>query len=240
LPSLQFNLLKRFFGVDKDIYDRHVARGGSKIAYFLAKLTSHLPSVIILPTIYTVIWYLFVTPRQNFGAWYGIFLLVFYTYVGFGYMITVLLPREHGVFFAFGFTLLSGMISGYAPTLAVINNSWITQTISVFSPARWALELMYVTEITFYSTRGSNVVTGLASLGFSSNFLKVGMLNVFMIILYGTLFRIITFLILYFKDPRISTWFKYLYRSIWRKTKKLKIKSNKKEEGRFISPRIIK
>lgn len=221
---------EKIFGVDKEIYERHVERGGNKLAYFLAKLTSHFPSTIILPSIYMVIWYLFATPRQNFFVWYGIFILIYYCFSGFGYMMTTLLPREHGVFFAFGFSLLSGIISGFEPSLAVLNNSWITQAIVVFSPARWALELMYVSEVSFYRNRGANVLTGLAKRGFDSNFLKVALLNVFMLILYGTLFRIFTFLILYFSDPKISTWFKYLYRSIWRKTKKLK-KTTKKKKG---------
>jgi ABC-type multidrug transport system ATPase subunit len=227
---------EKIYGVDKAMYQRHVETGGSKLAYFLAKQTSHLPTTIVLPFIYTVIWYLFVTPRQNFGVWLGIFLLMFWMWTGFGYLMTIALPREHGVFFAFAVALLSGTLAGWAPTLAVLTNSanayytWSTTALVILSPPRWALELMYVSEISFYRGRGENVTTALSKFGFDSNFLKVALLNVFMLILFGVLFRIIAFIVLYFQDPAISTWFKYLYRSVWRKTKKSVGKGKKKKK----------
>jgi len=206
---------EKVFGQDKPIFYKEVATGINKLSYFLGKLTSHIPSTIVLPFVFLSVWYTFVSPRQNFGVYLLIFFLIFFCWVGFGYFITIFLDREHSLFFGTIFILLCAVLSGANPVLQLYKNNPYTLPIISLSPNRWALELMYLSEISVYKNSGTNVYTGVGKYGF--NFYQIW-LDVFMLVLLGIFYRFLGFIIIYLRDPRVLTWLKYFTRTFWRKT----------------------
>jgi hypothetical protein len=168
-----------------------------------------------------LIWEISVAPRQLWIVYYAIYLLVNWCWSSFGYFNTLLFKRSTGLFYASMVVIWSSILSGFRPSLKVLNQLFLTQILSYMSPTRYALELLYLSELDVYRKEGINVQTALDSYGYSYQYLWV---NVLALIAFGLVFRILGFIVLYFQDPRVMTTVKFLYSSCLRRCCKFKKK----------------
>eukprot|EP01080_Neovahlkampfia_damariscottae_P007487 gene7487-11811_t len=205
---------EKLFVFDKHLYKREVQSGISRIAYYMGKLTAHLPNNILIPALFLGIWEIFVAPRQLVFAYYGIYLLVNWCWSGFGYLNTLLFKRSSGLFYASMVVIWSSILSGFIPSLHVLNKIFFTQILSYLSPNRFALELFYISELETYKREGINVQTALNSYGYSFDFFWI---NILALLAFGLLFRILGFFVLFYLDPKVQTTIKFLYRGVYRK-----------------------
>jgi len=212
---------------DRRVYKKEAKNGIWKISYFLGNLTSHIPSTIIIPFIFISLWYLFIAPTANFGTYFGVFLLIYFCWSGFGYLISIVLSSEHSLFFGSLFILFYSVISGYDPVFSQFFQNWYTVPFVALSPNRYALELLYLIELAIYrDVYLIDVSTALSKYGF--NFANLWV-DIVMLIIFGIFFRIVAFLLLLLQDPKIKNTLKYLIRISWKKVKQ-RVKINKKKE----------
>jgi ABC-type multidrug transport system ATPase subunit len=209
----------KVFGHDKKEYKKEVRSGINKLAYFLGKLTSHIPSNLIISLLYITILFFFIAPRANFGFYFLIFLLINFVWTGFGYIVTISMSKEHSLFFGGLFILLSTVLSGFSPTLTVLETglvgnttTYLTAPLVSLSPMRYSLELMYATELSFYESEKVNTATAYATYGFRNTTIW---LDVLMLVFFGFFFRIIAFIILYFQDPKFQAYLIYILSNLF-------------------------
>lgn len=131
--------------------------------------------------------------------------------------MSILLQRTHAAFFATLGILLSAMLSGYSPTLALLKQYWYAIALASLSPLRWAFEGMYTLELQSYLAHSVSVDSALNHYGMyiTSTGFDVGMLVVF-----GVVFRIFGFIILYFQDPSVRYALRMWFRIGWRRGKR--------------------
>ena len=225
---------EKLFVFDKHLYKREVQTGISRIAYYLGKLTAHLPNNFLIPALFLGIWEIFVAPRQIIFSYYGIYLLVNWCWSGFGYLNTLLWKRSSGLFYASIVVIWSSILSGFIPSLNILNKIFFTQILSYLSPNRYALELLYISELDTYKKEGINIQTALDSYGYSFDYIWI---NVLALIAFGILFRFLGFIVLFYNDPRVNTTIKFLYRGVYRKCCKKKKKKRELTLQESISQR---
>jgi len=219
----------KIFGNDKVQLKKEVRSGINKLSYYLGKLTAHLPFTFLFSLIYISVLYIYIAPRANFGLYFLIYLLINYCWTGFGYFFTLIFSKEHGLFIGSVYVLFSSILSGYNPFLSILESGWyyVTFIVVSLSPMRYALELLYVTELSFYYPGFPTEPTALIQYGFRSYTVA---LDVVMLLFFGFFFRLIAFITLYFQDPKFQSLLVYILRFGWRKLKDCWKKSKKKKK----------
>jgi len=231
----------KVFGQDREIYEKEVESGINKLSYYLGKLTAYTPSNLFLPLVYITVWYTIIIPRAGFFPYFGMFLLLQFTWSAYGNMMSILLHRNHAAFYSILGILFSTVLCGFEPTLSVLYTKWYAAAIVSLSPLRYAFEGMYLVEIQIYQSDNVSVDSALAYYGFQFSDLAACMI---MQVVFGILFYIIGFIGLYFQDPRITDSIKYYSRSWWRKgtsgiLKGLRIKKTEKKEENSLNQALL-
>jgi ABC-type multidrug transport system ATPase subunit len=226
IPAMQ-SVLKTF-GADKHLYRRDADNGMNKLSYFMGKITADLPGFLLFPMLFLSFWYVLIAPLGNFGAYYGIFLLNFWIWTSIGYLISVLVQRTHAELVGVMSIIIAGLLGGINPTIAFMSQQWYTLALVSLSPIRWVTELMYLLEIHVYETTNVNTSTALAYYGYSYDDLWKCIVIAFF---FGLGFRILAFLVLYFKDPQTQARFLTKTRVYWRRSKKKLAKLREKRKA---------
>jgi hypothetical protein len=213
----------KIFGQDKDIYRKEVQNGINKGSFFLGKIAANLPLNFILPFVFIGIWFAFIVPRANFGAYYGLFVLIQCTWSAYGCLISIAMKRDHAGFYALLGLILSALLAGFSPTLTTFLSSgaWYAVFLMFLSPMTYAFQSLYLLEIETYRADNVDVSTALNNFGIQFDFFYwiIVIQAIFCIIFY-----LAAFLVLYFKDPRSIEAVKVLFKGCYRK-------HNKKEKS---------
>lgn len=224
------------FSMYKNVFKREVTHGINKFSYFLGKLTSHIPYLFFLPFIFLSCWYVLVSPRTEMYIWYGIFVLLWFTWSGVGFWASVQFQRIHIMFVTTMAVICCCIVSGYQPKLRILKEQTYTEIIVSFSPIRWSLELMYLLELRPYESDGMDTDSAIKDFGFSKGNIGAA---VGILVAYGIVFRLLAFLALYFSDPNTKEFLRTILRVFIRagkeKLKKLKDK-RKKSKRSFKDP----
>jgi len=186
----------RVFAPEKVNFWREASTGAhSTIAYFLAKDLSFLPMILFSPAIFLGLFLSLVAMRSTYFTFYLIFASVYFTAVGVGYFVSIIVPNSINQLAAVVFMLSFMMFSGARPTLNELNKMWFPLPyMGNFSFLRFAQEALYITEVEQYKSV-YNIEAGLKILGYDlDNFL----LDISMIILHGIIFRVLSLLALIF------------------------------------------
>jgi hypothetical protein len=210
----------KIFGNDQKPFKREVRNGINKLSYFLGKLTAHIPLTFFITLVYISVIYIYIAPRSNFGLYLLIYLLINWVWIGFGYLVTLIFAKEHSLFIGSIVILFSSILSGYNPFLKTLESGYyyITFIIVSLSPMRYALELLYVTELWFYYPTFNPEPTALLQYGFRSYTIW---LDVLMLIFFGLFFRVLAFITLYLKDPKFQAFAVYILSKFYLKIKDL-------------------
>jgi hypothetical protein len=130
------------------IVARQRRAGVNILTYYLARnIADGVPNILIPPLVFCAVFYFFLELNQSFLMFYLIVMVTQFTCIGLGYFAS--LVAQPAPFLAgCVIVLISIAFSGVQPTLKDLNSTALIGFLSNFSFARWAVEAIYISEIT--------------------------------------------------------------------------------------------
>ncbi len=179
----------KIFGEEKLVYWREAASGHNRLAYYVGKVLSTFPRMILANIHFSTMFLLLSTPKIPWGAAFVANLLYFYCIYGLASCVSVITRREDGPLLATMTSLIVGVINGMSPSLKTVKGwhmSWLWRA----SPGTWLSEGYFTENISPYRYlyQVDDAATGLGyTLGQFS-------LDLAMLFVLGTTYRVLAFL----------------------------------------------
>ena len=178
----------KVFGEEKLVYWREAASGHNKFAYYIGKVISVLPRILLAAIHFTVFFMLLATPIISWADSFLATLLYFYTIYGLASVVSMIFRREDGPLLAVLAGLIVGFLNGMSPTLKQVfewKMGWLWQA----TPGTWLAEAYFTQNITplRYLYAIDNAAT---QAGYTLNRFSFDMLMLFVL---GTTYRILAF-----------------------------------------------
>ncbi|KAI4150800.1 MAG: hypothetical protein L6R39_002169 [Caloplaca ligustica] len=132
----------KIFGEEKLVYWREASSGHNRLAYYLGKVISTFPRMIIACLHFTATFMLLATPRIDWGSSFLANLLYFYTIYGLASILSMCARREDGPLLAVMASLIVGVLNGMSPNLHVVSTwhlSWLWRAL----PGTWLAEAYF-------------------------------------------------------------------------------------------------
>ncbi|KAL8934507.1 MAG: hypothetical protein Q9216_005879 [Gyalolechia sp. 2 TL-2023] len=132
----------KIFGEEKLVYWREASSGHNRLAYYLGKVLSTFPRMLIANLHFTATFLLLATPRITFPHAFLANLLYFYTVYGLASILSMLTKREDGPLLAVMASLIVGVLNGMSPNLAVVRDwhmTWFWRAL----PGTWLAEAYF-------------------------------------------------------------------------------------------------
>ncbi|KAI9658131.1 MAG: hypothetical protein M1831_003976 [Alyxoria varia] len=137
----------KVFGEEKLVYWREASSGHNRLAYYLGKLIASLPRVVLGCFHFTTFFMLLATPIISWPRSFAANLLYYLAVYGLASCVSMVTRREDGPLLATMASLIVGVLSGFAPTLAV-TETWHMSWLWRASPGVWIAELYFSDNIT--------------------------------------------------------------------------------------------
>ncbi|KAI5844501.1 ABC transporter-like protein [Morchella snyderi] len=178
----------KVFGEEKQIYWRETASGHSRSAYYVGKVLSTFFRISFSALHFVSLYSLLGTPSMDFGHNYLCCMMYFYCIYGLASCMSMITRRENGPLVSVISGLVTGIISGYGPTLADVK-TWHLEWFWRISPATWFVEA-YFTENVYMFSYLYDVEHAARTTGYTLNeyVMDIGMMFVI-----GTLYRVIAY-----------------------------------------------
>ncbi len=178
----------KVFGEEKLMYTREASSGHNRFAYYLGKVLSTLPRIILSNLHFTIPTMYLATPRISWGAAFIANLLYFYCIYGLASCISMVSKREDGPLLATMTGLIVAILSGVKPSLHEVagwHMTWLWRS----SPGTWLSEA-YFTENVMPWAYLYQIDLAASGTGYTLGYwgLDLGML-----FLLGTTYRVIAF-----------------------------------------------
>ncbi|KAM0340456.1 hypothetical protein ACHAPQ_001151 [Fusarium lateritium] len=132
----------KLFSEELLLYKREAEAGHSRMAYFLAKVISVMPRMILGCMHFTVPLFLLAVPVIDWSLAFLTNLLYFYCIYGLASVVSMVVRREDAPLFATMIALITGILSGSAPPLRSVKD-WHMEWLWRASPATWLAELYF-------------------------------------------------------------------------------------------------
>lgn len=178
----------KIFGEEKLMYMREASSGHNRLAYYLGKVLSTLPRMILSNLHFTMPFMYLATPKISWGAAFIANLLYFYCIYGLSSCVSMVTKREDGPLIATMASLIVGLISGVKPSLHTVagwHMTWLWRA----SPGTWLSEAYFTENVTpyryLYQIDQAASGTGYRLGHFSS--------DLAVLFLLGTLYRVLAF-----------------------------------------------
>lgn len=130
----------KVFGEERLQYYRETAAGQNPLAYYMAKLISTIPRMALGCLHFTTLFMLLATPLIPWGTALLSNLLYYYCIYGLASCVSMITRREDGPLLATMASLIVGVLSGMAPTLAKVS-TWHMIWLWRASPGVWIGEI---------------------------------------------------------------------------------------------------
>lgn len=178
----------KVFGEEKLVYAREASSGHNRFAYYMGKVFSTLPRIILSSLHFTILFMYLATPRISWGAAFIANLLYFHCIYGLSSCVSMVTRREDGPLIATMASLVLGIISGVKPTLRKVNG-WHMTWLWRMSPGTWLAEAYFTEDITPYRYL-YQIHDAASATGF-----KLGHYSLDLVVLFvlGTAYRVIAF-----------------------------------------------
>lgn len=176
------------FGEEKLIYAREASSGHNRLAYYVGKVLSTLPRMILSSLHFTTLFMYLSTPRISWGAAFVANLLYSYCIYGLSSCVSMVTRREDGPLIATMTSLVIGIISGVKPSLRTVGG-WHMTWLWRASPGTWLSEAYFTENITPYRYlyQIDEAATGT---GFRLGRYSLDLMVLFML---GTMYRVVAF-----------------------------------------------
>ncbi|KAF4459172.1 ABC transporter (ATP-binding-cassette) [Fusarium albosuccineum] len=132
----------RLFSEETLLYRREAEAGHSRLAYYVAKVVCVLPRMALGCMHFTTPLFILSVPIIDWGLAFLTNLLYFFCIYGLASIISMVVRREDAPLIATMVALITGILSGSAPTLAYVK-SWHLEWLWRASPATWLAELYF-------------------------------------------------------------------------------------------------
>ena len=178
----------KIFGEEKLMYAREASSGHNRFAYYLGKVLSTLPRIILSNLHFTMPFMYLATPRISWGAAFVANMLYFYCIYGLSSCVSMVTKREDGPLIATMTSLIVGLISGVRPSLHTVagwHMTWLWRA----SPGTWLSEAYFTENVTPYRYL-YQIDQAASGTGY-----KLGRFSVDLAVLFllGTMYRVIAF-----------------------------------------------
>jgi ABC-type multidrug transport system ATPase subunit len=185
----------RVFGEEKLIYYREAASGHNRFAYYSGKVLSTMPRMILANLHFTVMFLLLSTPQMSFGATFIANFAYFYCVYGLASIVSVLTKREDGPLLAVMASLIVSVLNGMSPRLQQIAE-WRLEWLWRLIPGTWLAEAYFDKNVSPWKHLYIlDIVTDATGYTLGQFSLDVGIL-----FLLGTAYRVVAFLALRFHN----------------------------------------
>ena len=178
----------KIFGEEKLIYVREASSGHNRFAYYIGKVLSTLPRMILSNVHFTMLFMYLATPRISWGAAFIANLLYFYCIYGLSSCVSMVTRREDGPLIATMTSLVVGIISGVKPSLHTVGG-WHMTWLWRASPGTWLSEAYFTENVTPYRYL-YQINEAASGTGFTLGHYSLDLAVLFML---GTLYRVIAF-----------------------------------------------
>ncbi|TVY76063.1 putative white-brown complex-like protein [Lachnellula suecica] len=186
----------KIFGEEKLVYWREAAAGHNRFAYYLGKVVSTIPRMILANFHFTTMFMLLSTPRIPWLAAFAANLLYFWCIYGLASCISMVTRREDGPLLAVMSSLIVGVLNGMSPSLKKVR-SWHMVWLWRASPGTWLAEAYFTENISplryLYQIDIANDSVGYHLGNFSRDLL--------LLLALGAIYRVVAFLGLRFMYP---------------------------------------
>ncbi|KAI4217923.1 MAG: hypothetical protein LQ349_008953, partial [Xanthoria aureola] len=132
----------KIFGEEKLVYAREAASGHNRLAYYLGKVLSTFPRMLVANLHFTALFLLLATPRIGWPAAFAVNLLYFYAIYGLASILSMLCKREDGPLLAVMASLIVGILNGMSPNLSQVAEwhlAWFWRAL----PGTWLAEAYF-------------------------------------------------------------------------------------------------
>ena len=187
----------KIFGEERLVYWREAAAGHNQFAYYVGKVLSTLPRMLLANLHFTTPFLLLATPRVSWGASFIINLAYFYCIYGLASIVSMITRREDGPLLATVASLIVGVISGMSPTLVTVTE-WRMLWLWRASPGTWLTEGYFDKNVSPWAHL-YRIENAERYIGF-----KVGRfwMDLGILFVLGTAYRIIAFLLMWGTNRR--------------------------------------
>ena len=132
----------KIFGEEKLVYWREASSGHNRLAYYIGKVLSTVPRMLVACLHFTATFMLLATPRISWSHSFLANLLYFYTIYGLASILSMCTRREDGPLLAVMASLIVGVLNGMSPNLSVVSGwhmSWFWRAL----PGTWLAEAYF-------------------------------------------------------------------------------------------------
>jgi len=132
----------KVFGEEKLIFNREAAAGHSMSAYYVGKMVSVFPRLMLASLHFSVFMGILATPLMRWSNMFEANLLYFYCVYGLASCIGMCVKREDGPLLAVMASLIIGILGGVAPPLSNVKD-WNLEPLWRMSPGVWFTEAYF-------------------------------------------------------------------------------------------------
>lgn len=136
----------KIFGEEKLVYWREAAAGHNRFAYYIGKVVSTIPRMILANFHFTTMFMLLSTPRIGWFPAFAANLLYFWCIYGLASCVSMVTRREDGPLLAVMSSLIVGVLNGMSPSLKKVRGwhmAWLWRS----SPGTWLAEAYFTQNI---------------------------------------------------------------------------------------------
>lgn len=182
----------KVFSEELLLHRREAEAGHSRLAYFLAKVVSVLPRMMLACFHFSTLMLILSVPIIPWGTSFLANLAYFYCVYGLAACVSMVVTREDAPLLATMISLIMGILSGAAPSLAQ-TNKWHLEPLWRLSPGVWLAEL-YWGELVEPLRYLYDVDRASSETGFK---LDGGWRNLGVLVLIGTVYRLVALALLF-------------------------------------------
>ena len=178
----------RVFGEEYLMYRREASSGHNIFSYYIAKVISTFPRMIIGCFHFTTLFILLATPKIPWGASFLVNLMYSFCIYGLASMISMIARQEDGPLLAVMASLIVGVLSGAAPPLRKVE-TWHVGWLWRSSPGVWLAEIYFGENVAplahLYDVKGASKATGFGLHEYKRDILAL--------LLIGTVYRVLAY-----------------------------------------------
>merc|ERR1712184_195884 len=129
---------------DRPVFWREAASGMSVKAFFLSRTWVNGVDLLLLTSMFTAIYYVVRQPGVPFATYLFPFLLVTFVASGYGYLISTILPPQHGPFVAsLVIFVVCGLMGSPMNLRQFLDGGALETVTSMLSVTRWSVAMSF-------------------------------------------------------------------------------------------------
>lgn len=178
----------KVFGEEKLVFWREAAAGHNRFAYYIGKVISTIPRMILANLHFTVLFALMTTPQISWPDMFAANLLYFWCIYGLASCVSMVVRREDGPLLSVMAALIVGVLNGMSPSLVKVRSYhliWLWRC----TPGTWLAE-GYFTQNVAPMRYLYDIDTAKDAVGYRLGYFTEDML---MLLALGAIYRILAF-----------------------------------------------